>query len=40
MERKITVEGIGIHIARVQNDDYISLTDIVRGQGDETLLYS
>lgn len=40
MERKITVEGIGIHIAKVQNEDYINLTDIVRGQGDETLLYS
>lgn len=40
MERKITVEGIGIHIATVQNEDYINLTDIVRGQGDETLLYN
>lgn len=40
MERKITVEGIVVHIATVQNEDYISLTDIVRGQGDETLLYS
>lgn len=40
MERKITVEGIGIHIATVQNEDYINLTDIVRGQGDEMLLYS
>lgn len=40
MERKIIVEGIGIHIATMQNEDYINLTDIVRGQGDETLLYS
>ncbi|MBS1939067.1 MAG: KilA-N domain-containing protein [Bacteroidetes bacterium] len=38
-KRSITVRGIEVSIATRHDQDYISLTDMVRGFGDETVLY-
>jgi hypothetical protein len=38
--KTITVKGTEITIMNHQNDDYISLTDMVRAFGDDTMIYS
>ena len=38
--KTITVKGTEITIINHQNDDYISLTDMVRAFGDDTMIYS
>ena len=37
---KITVKGTEISIIQKDNSDYISLTDMVKGFGDDTMIYS
>jgi len=36
----ITVKGMGISILKYLNDDYISLTDMVKGFGDDNMIYT
>jgi hypothetical protein len=38
--KKITVQGTEITIIEQGKDDFISLTDMVRGFGDDTMIYS
>ena len=38
--KTITVKGTEITIIHHQNTDYISLTDMVKGYGDDTMIYS
>ncbi len=38
--KKIVVEGTDISIVEYHNTDYISLTDMVRGFGDDSMIYS
>lgn len=38
--KTITVKGKEITIFQNQNSDFISLTDMVKGFGDDTMLYS
>jgi len=38
--KTITVKGTEITIIKHHNDDYISLTDMVKGFGDDTMIYS
>ncbi len=38
--KKITVQGTEITVIEQEKDDYISLTDMVRGFGDDTMIYS
>lgn len=40
MNRKINVKGTEISIIQKENNDYISLTDMVKGFGDDTMIYS
>jgi hypothetical protein len=40
MNKTINVKGTEIKIIEVQNADYISLTDMVRSFGDDTLIYT
>lgn len=40
MNKTINVKGVEIKIIEVQDADYISLTDMVRSFGDDTLIYS
>lgn len=39
-KRSITVKGTEVTIVTRQEQDYICLTDMVRGFGDETVLYN
>ena len=38
--KSITVKGVEISIYQKDTLDYISLTDMVRGFGDDTMIYS
>lgn len=38
--KTINVKGSEIAIIQVNNSDYISLTDMVKGFGDDTMIYS
>ncbi len=38
--KTITVKGTEITVIKQYNDDYISLTDMVKGFGDDTMIYS
>ena len=38
--KKITVKGAEINIVEYHQSDYISLTDMVKGFGDDTMIYS
>ncbi len=40
MNRKIIVKGTEISIIQKEDNDYISLTDMVKGFGDDTMIYS
>jgi len=40
MNKTIKVKGTEIRIIEIQKTDYISLTDMVRSFGDDTLIYS
>ena len=40
MNRKINVKGTEITIIQKEDNDYISLTDMVKGFGDDTMIYS
>jgi hypothetical protein len=39
-EKKISIQGHDIKITQINEKDYISLTDMVNGFGDETVIYS
>lgn len=38
--RSISVKGIEIAIVEYHKNDYLSLTDMVKGFGDDTMIYS
>ena len=40
LNRSINVKGIDIAIIQKDTSDYISLTDMVKGFGDDTMIYS
>lgn len=40
MNRKINVKGTEIAIIQKEDNDYISVTDMVNGFGDDTMIYS
>ena len=40
MNRKINVKGTEITIIQKEDNDYISLTNMVKGFGDDTMIYS
>ncbi|HBX53558.1 MAG: hypothetical protein A2275_08085 [Bacteroidetes bacterium RIFOXYA12_FULL_35_11] len=37
---QIKVKGVSISVFKVEKEDYISLTDMVKGFGDDTMIYS
>ena len=39
-KKTINVKGAEITILQKEQDDYISLTDMVKGFGDDTMIYS
>ena len=40
MRKTIEVKGISVSILEKNNQDYISLTDMVKGFGDDSMIYS
>lgn len=39
-DKKLVIEGHDIKVTQIREEDYISITDMVKGFGDETVIYS